>query len=642
MNKPRKRLPRKLSITLILLAVPVFVVSLGTFFNHVQDLLHDEAMKRSTSILNTTMQRVVNYMNTIQTAAKANAWLIEANFNPDSLQSISNRIVRYNGSVQSCSVSTEPDVFPQYGRYFSVYSFNDGDTIITTCDTDYDYFSKQWYQTPRQSGKAWWIDPFSDFNEGSINVNDAVASYCIPLYPNGGRIAGVISTEFSFNRLAEVVTAADHPFPSSYYMLLGTNGRYLIHPNTSFLFKKTIFSANDSIQHPDVFALGHEMMSGKRGVMHITKDNKLYHVCYAPLPGTHASLALLCLDEEILSNYYHLTHLILLIVAIGLLFILLITYGTVRHNIKPIDQLLDATQKMADGNYNEVIPLTNQKDIVSKLNNAFAEMQQAIISYDKSIDHTTEEIKKESEELELAMQQAEESAKKKQQFVQNLLRQIHKPLNVIEGLTQVLLKSLSLRSNAETSQKELQTKEISNITSTMKNNAYHLNRMMLMLYDSSETRAFDEEMYQRNEDVSCNEVVRECIEHTKTNYPDAVVRFETELPDSISIRTNHLYLMRSIREVLYNAAKYSDGKHIAVRVSQAEAVIRFIIEDKGPGLSEEWQETISQPFIKGEELSAGLGLGLPLTKHHVASLGGKFIYDTNYHEGCRIIFEMPK
>ena len=149
MNKPRKRLPRKLSITLILLAVPVFVVSLGTFFNHVQDLLHDEAMKRSTSILNTTMQRVVNYMNTIQTAAKANAWLIEANFNPDSLQSISNRIVRYNGSVQSCSISTEPDVFPQYGRYFSVYSFNDGDTIITTYDTDYDYFSKQWYQTPR-------------------------------------------------------------------------------------------------------------------------------------------------------------------------------------------------------------------------------------------------------------------------------------------------------------------------------------------------------------------------------------------------------------------------------------------------------------------------------------------------------------
>lgn len=642
MNKPRKKLPRKLSITLILLAVPLFVVSLGTFFNHVNELQHDEAVKRSTSILNTTMQRVINYMNAIQTAAKTNAWLAEESFNPDSLQTITRRVVSYNPSVQGCTISTEPDTFTEYGHYFSAYSINDGDTIITTIDTEYDYYDKDWYQTARRLGKPCWIDPFSDFNEGEINLNDATAYYCIPLYPNGGRFAGVISADFSFNRLAETINKSDHPFPSSFYMLLGTDGRFLIHPESNLLFKKTIFSVTDSIQQPDVYALGKEMTSGRQGTMHIKMNGELYHVTYAPLPGTHASLALACLDEEILSDYYHLTHLIFIIVAIGLLVTMWITAMTVRWNMKPIDQLLDATQKIANGNYDEPIQLSKRKDIVSKLNNAFAAMQQALISYRESIDRTTKELEEENKELEQAMQQAKESATKKQHFVQNLLRQVHKPINVIDGLTHVMLNKLSPRLNEEATEKSIPAEEMRDITSTMKSNAIHLNRMMLMLYDSSETRSADEELYVRNEDVACNELARECIQYTKDNYPGTEIRLETELPDSQCIRTNRLYFMRSIREILYNSAKYSDGKNLVVRITQTDTTVRFTMEDKGPGLSKEWLERTFQPFVKGEEVSKGLGLGLPLTRRHVISLKGEFIYDADYEDGCRIIFVMPK
>ena len=373
-----------------------------------------------------------------------------------------------------------------------------------------------------------------------------------------------------------------------------------------------------------------------------------YHVCYAPVPGTHASLALVCLDKEILTDYNRLLYIAIVVVIVGLLLVLLITTRLVRHNIKPIERLLEATQKIADGNFDDEIPVSEGKDVVSQLQNNFAAMQQSLLEHRKSIEQTTEDIKRENEALEQAMQQVEESAKEKQLFIQNILRNICKPLNIIEGLSNMLLNGLSSRdkhAGALTGLSQsgpVDHQEIRNITNTMKHNAVQLNRMAHMLYDSSMTEEEGQTLYQRNDDVLCNEVVRESIDYTQANYPSAEMRLETELPDSMSIRSNRMYILRSMREILFNAAKYSDGKHITIRLTRTDDTVRFTVEDVGPGLPKDWQEVVSQPFLKVEEQSEGLGLGLPLTQRHMAGLGGEFIYDADYQQGCRVILELPK
>jgi signal transduction histidine kinase len=117
---------------------------------------------------------------------------------------------------------------------------------------------------------------------------------------------------------------------------------------------------------------------------------------------------------------------------------------------------------------------------------------------------------------------------------------------------------------------------------------------------------------------------------------------ESEVPDSLQIVTNHLYLTRSLRELLYNAAKYSDGQHITLRIEQTEASVHFTVEDTGPGLSAESLDKLFKPFNKLDDLSEGLGLGLPLARSHILSLGGILEHDDTYHDGCRFIVIMPK
>ena len=48
-----------------------------------------------------------------------------------------------------------------------------------------------------------------------------------------------------------------------------------------------------------------------------------------------------------------------------------------------------------------------------------------------------------------------------------------------------------------------------------------------------------------------------------------------------------------------------------------------------------------RPFSKIDDLSEGLGLGLPLALRHVTNLGGTLTLDTNYTQGCRYIIRFP-
>jgi signal transduction histidine kinase len=100
--------------------------------------------------------------------------------------------------------------------------------------------------------------------------------------------------------------------------------------------------------------------------------------------------------------------------------------------------------------------------------------------------------------------------------------------------------------------------------------------------------------------------------------------------------------MRTLRELLFNAAKYSDGQHITLRITETSSTIQFIVEDVGPGVPPELQHLLFKPFVKVDDLSEGLGLGLPLSKRHALNLGGDLLYDADYHDGSRFILEIPK
>jgi hypothetical protein len=273
MIKIRHSLSRKLSIGIVLLAIPIFVIALGLLFLQSRYLIQQETIESSQSLLNTTLQRVENFMQTVETAANVNAWMMEENFTPSNIEKVSNRIVRLNGSVASCSVYALPNTFPQYGEKYSVYTKRTGDSLATFCEPDYDYIGKASYTKPKESGKACWVDPFIEYSDGNVDVRQAIATYCKPLRQKNGRMIGVVAVDFSFSMLAKLINTDELNYNRAYYMLIGGDGRYLIHPDSTRLFRKTLFSDADPSANSDLISLGYEMTAGKRGSLLVHTSN---------------------------------------------------------------------------------------------------------------------------------------------------------------------------------------------------------------------------------------------------------------------------------------------------------------------------------------------------------------------------------
>ena len=548
-NKIRKSIATKLSLGIVVMAVPVFVICMGLLFAQTLFNLKKETDERVASTLKTMELRKVAFMNTVETATNSSDWLIKEHMQPEFLVDLTRRIVMLNANVSGCSITLEPDALPQAGRCFSAYSVREGDSIITVREASYDYYSKIWYRTPKNMGRACWVGPYDDYNEGTLSASEQITSYCKPFYDDNGKLLGVIATDLSAKRLAETVD-----------------------------------------------------------------EEKAYA------------------DAKVkIGRYYRLAVLIVVLVLLGLLLILVFTRQIVGYAIRPLRDLLVQTQRMAEGDYSQQIAYTSKGNVVSRLQNSFASMQASLNQHISEIQQVNEETAKRNDELARARKLVEEAVKQKTAFVQDISHQIRTPLNIIMGFSQVL------RDCGD----ELPEAEVRQLTGLMKRNAKSLNRMVLMLLDCSDNGLSEEMRSQKEEHIHVNKMARDCISNVYAQFPGTSIAFATSISDQFSLRTNKVYLIRSLRELLHNAAKYSDGKHIILRVAKVGKMLRFVVEDKGPGIDKAYMNHMFVPFTKVNYLSEGLGLGLPLVKRHAQNLGGDLTIDTSYIEGWRVILDLP-
>lgn len=610
MIKIRRSLAMKLSIIIVMLALPVFLISMGVFFVRSQQIIHTEATKHVNSVLHATANRIEKHMGAVETAAKSNQWIMEdKNLRSEMLPFFSNRIQALNRNVFKCTISTKDEASSIYDH-------------------------EPWYAYAVEYNKPSWVAPSEEKVNDTSNLDSLVAYYYLPLLNAEGSFAGVMSAGMKMSSLAEVLDTVISAYPHAYFMLIGSRGEYLVHPDSTKLLTSTIFNDKNPRTESDLIALGYEMTSGESGNMQVKIDGKMCLVCYCHIADTDWSLAIVCPDSDILNTYHKLTNIVLILVAVGFIIILLLARHTVGHVIYPLGQLLGKLQRISRGNYETHIPRTTRADVIGRLQNSFAIMLQSLNFHLGSNRYILDQTKQRNKDLVIATQKMSEAANRKTLFIQNVTHQIRTPLNIILGFAQVMRDSIS---HAVMSEEEAKT-----VTQTLKKNAYVLQRMVLMLFDSSDEGAMEELKSCRNEYVACKAIAEESINYTYNHFPNLTITLNSEVSDTLCIFTNRIYLMRSIRELLYNAAKYSDGKNISLSITETVNTVYFIVQDTGPGISEVSYDDVFMPFTKIDDLSEGLGLGLPLAKRHAISLGGNLTLDTDYHKGCRFFLSVAK
>lgn len=631
-NKIMQRLSLRLGLAIVLMVTVIFIVSVSSLFTLSKDYVRKRAVMRATQILDNTALRISDIMDEVETVADNMAWYVDGCQDPDSLIRDTREILLNNPHFHSCSISMEPDYFKSYGRYFSIYSVRDADSISTAQygSDDFQYFHLDWYSKPQGLRQGCWIDPYLNTNPQATYQTNVITTYSRPLFDHDGYFIGVIAIDLELKWLSQEVTSVA-PYPNSSCIIIGSKGQYLVHPDTLKLINQTIFSDPDPRARSAVDSLGRKMIAGERGVKQLVVDGNDALVLYRPIDKTDWSMAIVCPEDDVFNGYNRLLYSVWLTIFIGLLVIMLFCYQAIRGAIVPLHLLAHQARDIAEGRYSNRLPKISRSDTIGQLQNSFVDMQQSLSDYVSNIQLLNTEMEERNRELLAANEKALEADRKKTAFLQDMMHQIRTPLNIIGGFAQVLRENFH----------EMPDDESKQILQMMQENTRKIVRINRMLVGYSSQKGYIE---LTKETFCCNDLCRETVGNFHLTSPYTVkLRFETTLPDDFTICTDKQRVRLILEELLDNANKFTHQGIITVSCSQPDdKTVAITVSDTGIGIAKADHDLIFGQFAKVDMFTEGVGLGLPLSKRAAQRIGGDLVLDSTYKEGASFILTIPR
>lgn len=228
-------------------------------------------------------------------------------------------------------------------------------------------------------------------------------------------------------------------------------------------------------------------------------------------------------------------------------------------------------------------------------------------------------------ELTEAKEKAEEASRLKSAFLANISHEIRTPLNAIVGFSGILMQT----EDKEEKQKYMQIIET--------NNALLL-RLVGDLLDLSQIEAG---LLKYNySDFDLNEMMRE-LEQVYQKKTDRVrVRFENCLPDCW-IHTEKQRLLQVMTNLLNNAVKFTMLGEIRFGYRRERSFLRFHVSDSGCGIPPQEKRHIFDRFVKLNDFTQGVGLGLSICEMIVHRLEGEIGVESEVGRGAIFWFTIP-
>ena len=412
----------------------LFVTSLLIMFNHARQSIYQEAMEKARQTLRTTELRIDNTLNEVETATRSMHWTIEKRLNqPEIMDSLCRQLLRENPHIQGCAIAFEPGIYPQYGTYHEVYAYrshSDSTQInVTVNNGRQPYTREKWYFIPLHHGKPIWIDPYVDEESDETSI---ITSYGMPLHDKQGQLVGVLSAHISMKWFADLVLSL-RPFPNSHASVMGTDGHLIIHPDSTLEEHEAFFTKafNDPTSDGHLAAIS--MKTGHVGHSEIHMDGKQDFIFYHPFENAGWSVAIVCPESDIFSSYNSLLRYTIVISLIGLLLLALFCLFISHRQLKPLQQLVDEAQCMADGQLDEPVKESHRSDEVGYVQNTFRQMQLSIGQHIADITHLTGVLQQRNEDLKMAYEQAREADKMKDAVILNMSDRMEQSVKVIHA-----------------------------------------------------------------------------------------------------------------------------------------------------------------------------------------------------------------
>jgi signal transduction histidine kinase len=251
------------------------------------------------------------------------------------------------------------------------------------------------------------------------------------------------------------------------------------------------------------------------------------------------------------------------------------------------------------------------------------------------VDTRTRDIRDANKKLVSEIAERERAEKIKQEFLTTVSHELRTPLTSIKGALGLIKSGVSGK--------------LPDDLQSMMDIAYNnSNRLVALIDDILDIEKIESnKMTFHMEPMEVISLVEEAVEANMGYGNEHGITFViADMEKGAKVNGDKDRLMQVLSNLMSNAAKISPtGGKVELSVTRHDADVRIAVKDNGPGIPEEFRNTIFEKFTQYDSSDTrkigGTGLGLSIAKAIVEYHGGAIDYTSEVGAGSTFFFTLP-
>ena len=232
---------------------------------------------------------------------------------------------------------------------------------------------------------------------------------------------------------------------------------------------------------------------------------------------------------------------------------------------------------------------------------------------------------------------AEDAQAAKTRFVARVSHEFRTPLNMIIGLTDLLIEKPE-------NYDAVLSPRMRDALRVVHRNSQHLSDMVNDVLDLS--RIETDHVVLRRERIPIQAIIHVAVEAVRPLIENKRLEMRLDIPENIpDVYCDRTRIEQVVLNLLSNAVRYTDQGFIAIEARQQTNHLCVRVTDTGQGISPQDRERIFEPFAQGTSTvwrnKGGTGLGLSISKQFIELHEGRIWVESELGVGTTFAFELP-
>jgi signal transduction histidine kinase len=357
-------------------------------------------------------------------------------------------------------------------------------------------------------------------------------------------------------------------------------------------------------------------------------------LAFVPLFFAVASLTQAAMGATAAAPLVRLVALYMIVFALALL--VFAYFSLTRLIVRPIDQLVDAADRVASGARTLRVPRTGPREIVG-LSVSVQSMAERLIAEEAALIMKVEELTDTTTRLSRAQAQLVRSERMASvgRLSAGLAHEIGNPIAALIGLEDLLLDG------------DLPPEEHRDFLQRMRRETERIHTIIRDLLDFARPEGPRDGDLEAPARADVGRVVSDVVALARPQKHFRGVTIETDVAGDLGAAIGASRLTQVLLNLLLNAgaalaAAPRDSGRVRLRAFAIDGPrVRIEVDDNGPGVASAVRDRLFEPFVTTKEVGQGTGLGLAVCRGLVESAGGEIGLDASFEGGARFYVVLP-